>query len=141
MIFVWNAEIETGEPAIDAQHKELVNKYNKLYSMCTTKAIKFELDYMNAEITKALGFLCAYTIKHFDDEEALQLKYGYPDYERHKQLHEVFKKRAVQMSEAFEKTGFTDQFASIVYSQIGIWLLEHIQKEDIKIAEYIKTHK
>ena len=141
MIFTWNADLETGEPEIDTQHKELVDKYNKLYVMCTTKAVKFEIDYMNAEITKALRFLCAYTVKHFDDEEALQVKCGFPDYERHKQLHEAFKKRAVTLSEAFEKTGFTDQFASIVYSQIGIWLLEHIQKEDTKVAEYVKSHR
>jgi len=141
MIFVWSAEVETGEPTIDKQHKELVNKYNKLYAMCTTKALNLDVEQLNDEITKALGFLCVYTAKHFADEEAIQLKCGYPDYERHKQLHEVFKQRAVQMSEVFKKTGFTDQFANIVYSQIGIWLIEHIQKEDTKIAEYIKSHK
>jgi len=141
MIFVWNADVETGEAAIDKQHKELVNKYNRLYSMCTTKTVKFDMDHMNAEISKALGFLCSYTAKHFADEEALQIKCGYPDYERHKQLHEAFKQRAVQMSEVFKKTGFTDQFANIVYSQIGIWLIEHIQKEDTRIAECIKSHR
>ena len=136
MIFVWSSDLETGDKVIDAQHKELVNMYNKLLLYCTTNLGK-ALD-MSAEVTKSLDFLCSYTVKHFTGEETLQQKYGYPDLTRHKQLHEEFKLKAVKLSETFEKVGMSEQFISILHAQIGLWLVTHIQEEDTKMVKYIK---
>lgn len=136
MLFIWDTKLETGDITIDAQHKQLVNKYNWLYSVCTVTSDLLKFDKVS-EVTKVLNFLQAYTAKHFADEEAILLKCNFPDYENHKLLHEEFLKRVDKMSEMFKKMGFTEEFAKIVYSQIGIWLVEHLNNEDSKIATYL----
>jgi len=130
----WSKEFEIGEKTIDEQHRELVSRYNKLLEICGSELPEAQ---KNKEIEKALEFLCLYTIQHFIDEEAIQLKCGFPGYEDHKQMHEDFKLKAFELCEKFKGWGYSYKFATILRSQIGQWVLSHIQDEDMKIGEFI----
>ncbi|MDR1204424.1 MAG: bacteriohemerythrin [Peptococcaceae bacterium] len=128
----WSRELETGNEAIDAQHKELFRLTSDLADMCGKGQDSEALG-------KALDFLASYTVKHFADEESLQLKYRYPDYENHKKLHDDFKETATQLIAEYKASGSADELSNKVYSVIVHWLVRHIKGEDAKIAAHIRN--
>jgi len=90
------------------------------------------------KLKDTLDFLVYYTIRHFDDEEALQLQYNYPEYSRHKQLHEDFKVTVGELVQRFEQNGSSTELSNDVNKIIVRWLINHIQHEDLKIALHIQ---
>jgi hemerythrin len=127
----WMPELETGNAAIDSQHKQLFNLTSDLVNSC--------IDGKSADtLGKTLGFLVDYTVKHFADEEALQLEYDFPDYEHHKKLHDDFKVTVGQLVEKFESDGSSKELADDVNSIVVRWLVQHIKTEDSKIAAHIR---
>lgn len=83
-----------------------------------------------------MDFLRQYTLTHFLHEEALQLDCGYPDYPRHKQLHEAFLKTAEDLSHRLYTQGPTTELASEISIQLAGWLLHHIKTEDVKVTRH-----
>jgi hemerythrin len=131
MAYTWSKDLETGNTAIDTQHKQLIQAVNELLDACSGGKGR-------NEIQKTIRFLNDYTIKHFSDEEALQLKYKYPDYPNHKRYHEEFKKTVRELSDQITKEGPTIALVGKVNSSIGNWLVSHIKREDTKVAAHIK---
>ena len=128
--YEWSSELETGCQSIDEQHKQLVTALNDLLWAC-------EHGGRRAELQSTVDFLVAYTIKHFADEEAFQLKHNYPDYNRHKQLHEDFKLVASELAERLLQDGATIGLIAEVRSTLGDWLVNHIKGEDRKIGLHV----
>ena len=127
MQYEWSSELETGFPAIDDEHKQLVSALNELLIACGSGGHK-------AELKKTVDFLVAYTVKHFAHEEAFQLHCKYPGYERHKQLHEDFKVVATDLAGRLLEEGATIALIAEVRSTVGDWLVNHIKGEDLKIG-------
>ena len=132
MAYTFDKSLETGNPAIDSQHRELIDATNRLLSACSVGKGR-------TEIETTLKFLSDYVVKHFGDEEALQLKYKYPDYQVHKKLHEEFKATVRKIVAEYEETGATITLVSKVNSAVGGWLITHIKTIDKKLAEYIRS--
>ena len=76
---------------------------------------------------------------HFSDEEKLQRQYGYPDYENHKRYHEEYKRIVAGILNEFEQGGATVALVSKTNQAIAGWLLNHIKKEDVKVAAHIRS--
>ena len=131
MNYVWSLELETGHAAIDKQHKQLIAALNALSDA-------YRSGKGSQEVERTMDFLMGYTVKHFADEEALQLKYDYPDYHRHRQFHNDFKATAQALSAELYRDGPTDAFISKVYATVGDWLVNHIRSEDFKMAAYVQ---
>ena len=73
MSVTFDKSLETGNELIDQQHKELIDRVNKLLESC----------YMGTEKRAAiqtLNFLLDYTVFHFEAEEKLQQESGYPGF-------------------------------------------------------------
>jgi hemerythrin len=131
MAYTWSDDMKTGNTMIDIQHKQLIQAVNDLLAACASGQGR-------TEIGKTLDFLSAYTEKHFADEEKLQLQYKYPDYPRHKKLHDGFKQLVHQLAQQLKEQGPTVSLVSKVNTQIGDWLVNHIKKEDMKVAAHIR---
>ncbi|MDR1948145.1 MAG: hemerythrin family protein [Spirochaetaceae bacterium] len=129
----WTPELETGNEEIDAQHRQLFKLTSDLVDACTKGQ-------SSAALGEALDFLASYTVKHFADEEALQLKYHYPEYDHHKKLHDDFKETAAALIGEYKATGSSVDLSNKVNSIIVHWLVQHIKGEDSKIAAYIRGH-
>jgi hemerythrin-like metal-binding protein len=127
----WNEEYETGNEEIDAQHRQIFKLTSDLVDACSQGQSA-------AVLQEALDFLASYTVKHFADEEALQLKYHFPGYEEHKKLHEDFKKTVAALIQEHKEEGSSESLSRKVYSIIVHWLIRHIQGEDQKIAAHIR---
>lgn len=130
----WSKDFELGCELVDSQHKHLFELVDKIGIACS--------DGTDTEIlNETLDFLLNYTAQHFIDEEALQLKYEYPDYENHKKLHEEFKITVSEKVVEFKETGSTKELSNAVTKVVVKWLVRHILQEDKKIGEYINRVK
>lgn len=130
-MYVWSKKLETGNSAIDMQHKELIKAINTLLEACAKGQGR-------ATIEDTLRFLNNYIIRHFNDEEVLQMKSKYPDYINHKKFHEGYKQVVRGIIEEYQKGGATIVLVGKINSSIAGWLINHIQKEDVKVAAHVK---
>lgn len=132
MAYSWDKSLITGNSEIDRQHKSLIDAINGLLGACSQGKGRDEVD-------KTLKFLQDYVVKHFRDEEKLQLKSNYPDYKAHKEKHEAFKKTVNDIVEEYNKSGASIQLVAKVNSSIAGWLITHIKSEDKKVAAHIRN--
>ena len=132
MAFKWKDSLTTGNTTIDSQHKELVNAANELLEACSQGKGR-------EEIVRTGKFLLGYTKKHFGDEERLQLKSKYPDYENHKKLHDILVKEVNNLVSDLESQGPTVALVGKINNLISGWVFDHISREDIKVATHIKN--
>jgi hemerythrin len=131
MAYTWTKDLETGNPLIDSQHQQLIKAVNDLLAACSTGQGRDKLN-------QTLDFLVSYTVKHFGDEERLQVQHQYPDYTNHKNLHEHFKTFVQDLVAQMKTAGPTTSLVSKVTFGVGDWLVNHIKKEDTKVAAFIR---
>lgn len=126
----WTTEIETGDARIDAQHRALIQAFNDLVT-----AVEGKRGWEAAGRT--LRFLVGYTMEHFQMEEKLMEEAKYPGTSRHKQLHHHL---VVQVSTLMQAhAARTANLSPEVMGFLEGWLVEHIQGEDVRLAEFLRT--
>jgi len=128
----WKDEFNLGHDWVDMQHRRLFELVSGLVESCSDGSDVVKLK-------GTLDFLVNYTVQHFDDEEGLQLKYNYPGYGEHKRIHEDFKNTVGRLVEKFTESGSSAELSSDVNKIVVRWLINHIQREDKKIGEHIKS--
>lgn len=132
MTIDFNEELYTGNELIDNQHKELIDRIAKFVSAC-------ELGESKVKAIKMLDYMDEYTNFHFNAEEELQKKEGYPELSIHQKKHEEFKNTVKTLYELLdEKEGPDQEFVEIVKKNVVEWLLVHIKGADRSVAEYIQ---
>ena len=132
MAYQWDSSLESGYDKVDNQHKQLVVAVNNL--MEASKSGKGD-----AAVMETLDFLTGYAVKHFSDEEKLQVDYNYPDYLNHKRIHDEFKGKVGEIVQKVRKEGPSELIISEVSSTIGAWLLNHIKGDDFRMAAFVKA--
>jgi hemerythrin len=131
MIYEWDDGLKIGYPEIDEQHKGLFDFMSGFFS---SSAGKMERE----EVEKILDYLEAYTQTHFSDEERIQIENNYPGYAQHKRYHEEFKIVVRGLRADLERVGATPELIAQIEMAVGSWLVDHIQMEDMKIANHIR---
>jgi len=121
-----------GNPTVDEQHHRLFELVSEIIVACTEGRSTETLE-------STLSFLVEYTIKHFRDEEDLQIQFDYPEIGRHKQLHEDFKSEVGLLVQDFRQSGSSEALSNNVYKIVVRWLINHIQREDKKIVAHIRN--
>jgi methyl-accepting chemotaxis protein len=129
--YEWDETFVTGNETIDRQHKTLFEAINRLLAAIRKGDANEELD-------KALNFLSNYTVKHFFEEEQIQMQSGYPDYANHHRLHEHFKATVQDLGGELILKGPSENFIDEVQKKIGDWLVTHIKGQDVKLGAYLK---
>jgi hemerythrin len=132
MEYAWNESFAVGQETIDEQHKKLFTAINDLIQVSNKGEIARD------ELKKSLDFLNDYTIQHFFDEEQIQLKYQYPDYENHKKLHESCKKALHDLMVEWIMKGSSGTLLEGVKVKVADWLVNHIKTQDTRIGAHIK---
>ncbi|WP_304507827.1 bacteriohemerythrin [Anaerotignum sp.] len=133
MAFTWTKDLETGNAQIDSEHKELIQAINNLLVACSSGKGR-------NEVANTVDFLAQYTKTHFAHEQVLQQKYNYPDFVNHKKYHEGFIKVVDNIASRLKAEGPTIQLVGDVNMQVGNWLINHIKREDVKVAKHIMEH-
>jgi len=130
-VIAWSEDYELGNSFVDSQHKRLFELVGNIGKYCHDGSD------INT-LSETLDFLLQYTAQHFHDEEAMQIKYNFPEYEYHKKLHEEFEATVGEKVSEFKKIGSTKNLSDTVNEFVITWLVNHILKEDMKIGAYIK---
>jgi hemerythrin len=125
MPITWSADLDTGIPLIDQQHRRIVDFINNLEIAKDTK---------DKEGVKQIVYDCVdYTLSHFAFEESLQEEAGYAYCKPHKKVHELF---ARKVSEYQERMDLGDDVAEELHATLARWLVNHIKRDD---ADYVET--
>lgn len=123
----WNAKLATHHSTIDEQHKGLLDAYNSVHEALQGSDA--------ADIGAKLDHLRDFTIHHFRMEQGLMERAGYPRYAAHLALHEELVAQVEDVCAAFQ-----DGKVAISPTMMGFleeWLIEHIQDEDVKLADWL----
>lgn len=78
--------------------------------------------------------LVDYADKHFFVEEELMRAYDYPAYGEHKQAHDAFRSRIGQLMLELRDAG---EVLDTIRVFLGSWLVNHIDKVDRELAQWI----
>ena len=120
----------TGNEMIDAHHKELIDRINKLLDSCEQSNEK-------AVAVRTLDYLSEYTDFHFSAEEQLQREIDYPGFAKHKDQHDAFKQTIKELEEMLEEEeGPSQAFVEKVQENVIKWFYTHIEGFDRSVAEY-----
>ncbi|MHB1393568.1 MAG: bacteriohemerythrin [Clostridia bacterium] len=131
MAITWKEDLSIGVEQIDNQHKELIGRIDGLFEACNKGKGK-------EEILKVIDYLGDYVVTHFSDEEGLQKKYNYPEYNSHKLLHTQFIKDFRTLKDSLIKDGVSPSLIIKMNKLLIDWLLNHIKKTDKELAVFIK---
>lgn len=132
MAIVFDDSLKTGNQLIDDQHRELIERVNKLEQACAAGGQK-------RTAIQTLDFLMDYVHVHFADEEELQEEWKYPQTAAHKAQHRAFEEAVEQLNEMLEEEeGPTEAFVEAVKKNVGQWLVDHICVWDKQLAQYIR---
>jgi len=129
MPLIWNDSLLTGISIIDSQHKELFRRINEL------------LDFNNKSketITETVRFLQSYVINHFGTEERLMNKTNYPEYLIHKNAHGKYTQEFNALKDRIEREGIGVSISVQMNHLLIDWWINHINKVDKKMAEFIR---
>ena len=127
----YNECLVTGNDMLDAQHRELIDRMNKLVESCDENNSK-------SVAMKTLDFLSDYMNFHFSAEEELQKKLSYPEYAAHKTEHTIFKQTIRELEQLLEEEdGLSGDFTSKVQEQVVEWFYSHVKRFDKPFAEYV----
>ena len=132
MAYHWDSSLESGYEKVDKQHKQLVAAVNNLMDASSSGK-------GDQAVMETLDFLTGYAVKHFADEEKLQIDHEYPDYLNHKRIHDEFKVVVGDLVQQVAKEGPTTELIEVVSSTIGAWLLNHIKGDDFRMAAFVKA--
>jgi hemerythrin len=123
----WTPDLEIGISVIDNQHKRIVDYINELNNAIRTGSTE--------ETRLTLEGLLDYTITHFEFEEELQEKAGYPFLKAHQSVHQRFMKRIA----AFRgRANNGEDIANELLSMLRVWLVSHIMGDDRDYVESVK---
>lgn len=128
-VIQWSKVYETGNLEVDRQHQTLFKMVNDLHDAIVKKETKEAL-------TKTLASLAKYTVEHFGVEENLMINCHYPDFKSHREIHQKLVKQVSDVIADYQ-SGKTVLAVSLLQF-LSDWLREHIEKEDIRMIQFIQ---
>ena len=132
MTIQWTEELAVGYPAIDNQHKELINKFNQFLDACHLHKGKVHLG-------ELFGFLDNYVVLHFCEEERLMELYQYPDLLTHRKQHQEFTQRLKELHSELAREGTTISVLIHTNKALLYWLSTHIKQVDVALGKYLAS--
>ena len=126
----WSSSLDIGVNEMNNQHKILLGIMNDLFDYKNEKEGDFE------GIKKYLLELGAFTVKHFEDEEAYMEKIGFSGLETHKLIHKDLLAKFTKHKDQFLETR---ELSEDFFGFLKFWLKSHIMGIDIKYGNYKST--
>lgn len=130
----WREALAVGVEEIDRQHRELLERFDRLLRACETGR---GID----ELKPLIGFLSEYVVKHFGDEEQLQRQFIYPEYATHKREHESFVARLQDLKDEINQDGAALHHVVETNGLLLKWLIHHISTVDVKLGRFLAARK
>lgn len=128
--FCWRDEYVVNIQEVDKHHRKMFDMADHLFY-----SIKNGKD--RAAVEDALKFLIGYTRLHFESEENLMARYGYPATESHAAKHERLLEKVDEMKGRLQENnnGINDEFIDFFKD----WIVGHILTDDVKYAVFLNN--
>ncbi len=134
-LFEWDDSLSVNIESIDLEHKTLLdminNYYDEIHEIHNGTSEKSLTD-LRVELISNMKY---YATTHFKTEELFFEKYDYPEFKEHKQEHDDFVIKVLELEQRLESgeliltTELTDFLKE--------WLVDHIKGSDQKYSDYL----
>ena len=131
-IYKWSEALRTNVDKIDNDHKLIINKAQEL-----TEAMQQGKG--KQQIVETLTFLQKYVKTHFAEEEVMQQKSHFKDFETHKKNHTYFISELDKLSDKIKLDPTSTVNVIELNRLISGWFMNHIQKMDVEVAKHINS--
>ena len=128
----WTEQYSVGNPLVDAYHHiffQMVDEFRTALGEQSSQAME-----------ERIGFLVDYTLMHFDSEEKLMEKAGYPDLEPHKEQHHQFRDQMLALQAKYRADPGAVE-AEQVLLLVQDWFAHHILGTDMQFKPYLGEPK
>ncbi len=131
MVITWHQELmTTGVPEIDAEHKELLRRFNDFHEAVKNRHGKEAL-------TQTLTFLTTYTASHFTHEEACMNRLHCPAAPANKAAHDGLRSEIARIKARIAAEGIQSLDVVQLEKILGDWLRTHICSVDVRLRECV----
>lgn len=136
MTVEWRDAMNVGDEVIDADHRHLVDMINDF-----ERAVAGQIDHK--KLGRVLMGLVEYTGEHFQREEDIQLRVGYPYHESHRRSHRDVLKQLVEIVQKYTQTQghLRDDMVRGLGKFLREWLVDHIIQSDLRMKPYILKYQ
>jgi len=131
MSFRWTNDLETGLSEIDAQHKSLIDQFNRLIDACSRKK-------GHEEIGRLLTFLTDYVDLHFAAEERAMAECSYEQLPSHREEHTKYREKLAKLVAAHRDQGTNDEVVAETVWIAAKWFIEHVRQTDLAMVAAIR---
>lgn len=128
-LIIWSSEYSVGVDALDADHiivASLINHIDDAKQAGTDETA----------VGRILKVLVDHAYLHFEREEAILEKHGYPQLERHRQEHRLVEDQLAELYEEYTRTP-DPQISREIMQLLNFWLVEHILKVDMHYKVFL----
>ncbi len=123
----WSPAFDLGVPALDGQHRTLVDRINELHQATGGPA---------EGMFRVLNGLVRYAEEHFREEEARMASVRYPGLPRQRREHEGFLTTVFALAERLARDD--PELGEELLGFLKDWLLDHILHEDRTFARFLE---
>lgn len=125
----WRPDFEIGIPAIDHEHRLMIDLINQLHASLTENAPK-------SDILDFLGEVHADISAHFALEEKTMRDLAYNEYDVHKADHERLLDEIRDIMDAYEADAYFD-YSETLSQQLDLWFTEHFRTLDSRFHRFL----
>ena len=122
----WKDDFKTGIPALDYEHREMINLLNRLY-------IDLAGDGSRENIIAFLGEVYARISAHFALEEAVMRERRYDGFPAHKLDHERLLDEIRDLMDSYEDSGDDEAFRVNFGDRLKSWFIDHFREQDARL--------
>jgi hemerythrin-like metal-binding protein len=127
----WSPKYNVGVETIDEQHKRLVFMLNRLIE---AKEATTDSELVSDVITQ----MTKYAEDHFKFEEDLLAKFGFPLLDQHRQSHDNYRKKVVDLCTAVLLN--VPIVPQVMLNYLVQWWEKHILHEDMEYKSFFKKN-
>ena len=132
-MITWDDSMSTGLPNIDAQHKEIIEKYNEL-----AEALAQGSAAARSVAGELLDFLQFYAAWHFEGEEKCMEEYKCPVAKANRQAHAEFLVMFGRLYEEWWSATMDPELVQETFTKVGEWIVNHIQRVDTQLLPCVR---
>ena len=125
----WIEDYSIGVPEVDVEHRYLFDLINEFHDQYFAGA-------EHPNILRVLNRLIAYAEKHFQHEEELMTRIGYPHLDTQHKMHEALVMDIFALNERLSSGIETVSGETLNF--LKAWLVNHIVREDMGIGDFMR---
>ncbi len=127
-LFAWDDKYDVGVDRMNDEHKQIIALMNQLYQESHEGA-------PSSILLRTLNALASCAAAHFADEEAYMRSVNFPEFAKHKHIHEALLTRVRDYIAEFQAGG--DRISREFFSFLKLWLSSHMLHVDTKYGQCV----